>query len=333
MFCAKVLNLGSLPVVAARYREGGLRASGLRPDGPINNRSAGYQPAPHRFALFAAALLVVGGACFAADFSGASAFKYTQAAVAFGPRPSGSNANKALQTYIRTELHNWKCEVMEDPFLAKTPKGDVRMTNIIAKFPGKSGHAIAVTGHFDTKLFPGRKFVGANDGGSSTGLLLELAHVLSQTDHVDDIYVVFFDGEEAVGDWSDIDSVYGSRHLAYKWKGDGTLAKLKALINVDMIGDKSLDVLIEENSTASLRKLVWNTAAELGYKTYFLDDGEKVDDDHMPFLKLGVPSLDIIDFDYDPWHKDSDTMDKLSPKSLEIVGSVVVASVKKIDKQ
>ena len=140
--------------------------------------------------------------------------------------------------------------VIEDPFIGKTPKGDVPMTNIIAKFPGKSGHAIAVTGHFDTKLFPGRKFVGANDGGSSTGLLLELVPAtLADAQHADDIYVVFFDGEEAMGEWTDTDSVYGSRHLAYKWKADGTLAQLKALINVDMIGDKSLDVLIEENST------------------------------------------------------------------------------------
>ena len=280
-----------------------------------------------------AVTILLTSAAFAADFSGASALKYTQAAVAFGPRPSGSAANKQLQAYIRTQLHLLKCEVTEDPFVGKTPKGDVTMTNIIAKFPGKSGHAIAVTGHFDTKLFPKRRFVGANDGGSSTGLLLELAHVLSQTEHADDIYVVFFDGEEAVGDWTETDSVYGSRHLAYKWKGDGTLPRLKALINVDMIGDKSLDVLIEENSTVSLRKLVWKAAADLGYKTYFLDEGEKVDDDHMPFVKLGVPSLDLIDFDYDPWHKDSDTMDKLSPKSLEIVGAVVLESVKRIDKQ
>lgn len=280
-----------------------------------------------------ASLFLVAGSCLAADFSGASAFKYTQASVAFGPRPSGSAANRQLQGYIRTQLHMWKCEVIEDPFVAKTPKGDVPMTNIIAKFPGKSGRGIAVTGHFDTKLFPGRKFVGANDGGSSTGLLLELARDLSGVEHADDIYVVFFDGEEATGEWSDTDSVYGSRHLAYKWKADGTLGKLKALINVDMIGDKSLGVLIEENSTQSLRKLVWETASNLGYKPYFLDSGEKVDDDHMPFLKLGVPSLDLIDFDYDPWHKDTDTMDKLSPKSLEIVGTVVLASVKRIDRE
>ena len=272
-------------------------------------------------------------AAFAADFSGASALRYTQAAVAFGPRPSGSQANRELQAYIRTQLRMLKCEMTEDPFVAKTPNGDIPMTNIIAKFPGRSGHAIVVTGHFDTKLFPGRKFVGANDGGSSTGLLLELARDLNGTTRVDDVYVVFFDGEEAVNDWTETDSVYGSRHLAYKWKADGTLARIKALINVDMIGDKSLGVLIEENSTASLRKLVWTAASELGYKAYFLDSGEKVDDDHMPFLNLGVPSLDIIDFDYDPWHKDSDTLDKLSAKSLEIVGTVVLESIHRLERQ
>jgi Zn-dependent M28 family amino/carboxypeptidase len=271
--------------------------------------------------------------CFAADFSGASAFKYTQAAVAFGPRPSGSAANRQLQSYIRTQLHLLKCEVIEDPFTAKTFKGDIPMTNIIARFPGKSGHAIVVSGHFDTKLYPGRKFVGANDGGSSTGFLLEFARALSGAPRVDDVYVVFFDGEEALAEWTETDSVYGSRHLAYKWKADGTLAKIKALINVDMIGDKSLDILLDENSTASLRKLVWNTAAELGYKAYFLDTPEKMEDDHMPFIKLGVPSLDLIDFDYDPWHKDSDTMDKLSPKSLDIVGTVVLESIHRIERQ
>jgi glutaminyl-peptide cyclotransferase len=278
-------------------------------------------------------LMLFGVACIAADFSGASAFKYTQAAVALGPRPSGSAANRQLQAYIRAQLRMLKCEMTEDPFVAKTPKGDVAMTNIIAKFPGKSGKAIVVTGHFDTKLFPGRKFVGANDGGSSTGLLLELARDLNATSRVDDVYVVFFDGEEAVNDWTETDSVYGSRHLAYKWKDDGTLAKVKALINVDMIGDKSLGILIEGHSTSSLQKLVWNTASELGYKAYFLDKIEAVEDDHMPFLKLGVPSLDIIDFDYDPWHKDSDTMDQLSAKSLEIVGTVVLESVHRLEHQ
>ncbi|HEV1285905.1 MAG TPA: M28 family peptidase [Bryobacteraceae bacterium] len=287
----------------------------------------------YRAATAGSGVLLLAATAFAADFSGASAFKYTQAAVQFGPRPSGSAANRQLQAYIRAQLRLLKCEVIEDPFTAKTLKGDIPMTNIIAKFPGKSGKAIVVSGHFDTKLYPGRKFVGANDGGSSTGLLLELARDLSGTPRIDDIYVVFFDGEEALAEWTETDSVYGSRHLAYKWKADGALARIKALINVDMIGDKSLDILLDENSTPSLRKLVWSTAAELGYKAYFLDTPEKMEDDHMPFLKLGVPSLDLIDFDYDPWHKDSDTMDKLSPKSLDIVGTVVLESVHKLERQ
>jgi len=287
----------------------------------------------YRAATAGSGVLLLAATAFASDFSGASAFKYTQAAVAFGPRPSGSAANRQLQAYIRAQLHLLKCEVTEDPFTAKTLKGDIPMTNIIAKFPGKSGKAIVVSGHFDTKLYPGRKFVGANDGGSSTGLLLELARDLSATPRVDDVYVVFFDGEEALAEWTETDSVYGSRHLAYKWKADGTLARMKALINVDMIGDKSLGILLDENSTPSLRKLVWTTAAELGYKAYFLDTPEKMEDDHMPFIKLGVPSLDLIDFDYDPWHKDSDTMDKLSPKSFDIVGTVVLESVHKLEHQ
>jgi Zn-dependent M28 family amino/carboxypeptidase len=287
----------------------------------------------YRAATAGSGVFLLTAIAFASDFSGASAFKYTQAAVAFGPRPSGSAANRQLQAYIRAQLRLLKCEIIEDPFTAKTFKGDIPMTNIIAKFPGKSGKAIVVSGHFDTKLFPGRKFVGANDGGSSTGLLLELARTLNGTPRVDDVYVVFFDGEEALAEWTETDSVYGSRHLAYKWKADGTLAKIKALINVDMIGDKSLGLLLDENSTSSLRKLVWSTAAELGYKAYFLNDGEKMEDDHMPFIKLGVQSLDLIDFDYDPWHKDSDTMDKLSPKSLDIVGTVVLESVRKLEHQ
>src|SRR6185295_13140739 len=129
------------------------------------------------------------------------------------------------------------CQVAEDPFTAKTPKGDIAMKNIIAKFPGKSGKAIVITGHFDTKLFPGRKFVGANDGGSSTGLLLELARVLAHQPRNDDVYLVWFDGEEAVRtEWAGQDNLYGSRHLAELWSKNGTAAKIKGLINVDMIG-------------------------------------------------------------------------------------------------
>ncbi|HTS75047.1 MAG TPA: M28 family peptidase [Bryobacteraceae bacterium] len=268
----------------------------------------------------------------AANFSGASAFNFTRQVVAFGVRPSGSEANRKLQNYILAEIRKDGCEVSEDAFTASTPKGPIAMKNIICKFPGKSGKAIAITGHYDTKLFPGRHFVGANDAGSSTGFLLEMARVLAHDPHSDDIYLVWFDGEEAVREqWEGVDNLYGSRHLAEKWHKDGTLARMRALINVDMIGDKNLDIKQETNSNAALNKLVWDTARALGYGAYFLDDQLATEDDHQPFLKLGVPAIDLIDFDYPPWHEDSDTMDKLSAQSLEIVGTVVLETVHRLE--
>ena len=269
----------------------------------------------------------------AADVSGSSALEFTRHAVEFGVRPPGSPANLALQNYILAQLKKDGCEIIEDAFTAKTPQGMIAMKNIIAKFPGRSGRAIALTGHFDTKFFPGRKFVGASDGGSSTGLLLELARVFAHQPRVDDLYIAFFDGEEAFGEWTDTDSLYGSRHLADRWNKDGTLKRIKGLINLDMIGDKNLDIYDETNGNAALRKLVWGTAAELGYKAYFVDQQISEDDDHMPFVKLGVPAIDVIDIDYAPWHKDSDTMDKLSAQSLEIVGTVIYESVHRLERQ
>ena len=178
-------------------------------------------------------------------------------------------------------------------------------------------------------------FVGANDGGSSTGFLLELASVLQGAPHGDDIYLVFFDGEEAVREWSDTDSVYGSRHLAQRWSADGTIGKLKALINVDMIGDKNLKITWETNSAASLRSLVWDAADSLGYKAFFPREGGAVGDDHVPFLNVGVRALDLIDFESQNsfWHTPQDTMDKLSAESFKVVGAVVVKALGDLDRQ
>ena len=134
-------------------------------------------------------------------------------------------------------------------------------------------------------------------------------------------------------EWTATDSIYGSRHLAERWRKDGTLARIKALINVDMIGDKNLDVQQEANSNLALRKLVWSTAADLGYQAYFVDEPlGPIEDDHLPFLKLGVPAIDLIDFDYPPWHKDEDTIDKISAQSLEIVGTVVMETIHRLER-
>lgn len=270
----------------------------------------------------------------AADFSGAAALEYTRKAVAFGPRPPGSEANRKLQSYIEAQLKPLHCQISLDAFTAQTPAGGVPMRNIIAKFPGSSGGAIVITGHFDTKPMPGRVFVGANDGGSSTGFLLELAQVVNTMSHADDIYLVFFDGEEAFGEWSDTNGTFGSRHLANRWAEEGLLGRIKALINVDMIGDKDLGILQETMSSAPLRRLVWQTAADLGYGKYFLNLAQATEDDHLPFLKKGVNALDLIDFDFGPnneyWHTEKDTMDKLSAHSFDVVGNVLVAVLRKL---
>src|SRR5689334_7053635 len=211
--------------------------------------------------LIAAATALV----HAAEFSGTAALDFTKKAVAFGPRPAGTEANQKLQAYIKSQVRSFGCTAADDKFRASTPVGPRDMDNIIVHMPGTSGKAVVITGHYDTKPMPGILFVGANDGGSSTGALLELASVLCRQKHKNDIYLVWLDGEEAFAQWTATDSLYGSRHLADKWTSDGTSRKIKALINLDMIGDKDLAVMEDMNSDAALRKLVWDTAKELGY--------------------------------------------------------------------
>jgi Zn-dependent M28 family amino/carboxypeptidase len=270
---------------------------------------------------------------WAKNFNGAEAFEFTRQAVALGPRPDGSPAIAKLRTLIKQQLAMRGCEVISDSFTGQTPEGPIPMENIIAKFPGKSGRAIAVTGHYDTKRLA--NFVGANDGGSSTGMLLEMAAALQGRARTDDVYLVFFDGEEAIRDWSAIDSIYGSRHLAAKWSADGTNRTLKALINVDMTGDKNLRVWWDTSSVASLRSLIWDVGDSLGYSASFLRQGGGIDDDHIPFINAGVRAVDLIDFDSQKtfWHTPQDTMDKLSMRSFEIVGAVLMKTIAELEQQ
>lgn len=270
-----------------------------------------------------------------ASFNGAAAYGYSRKATAFGERPSGSEAISHLRDWIVSQLKPLGGKVTLDPFTGYTPTGAVPMVNIVVRFPGTSGKAIAVTGHYDTKRMPMVHFVGANDGGSSTGFLIEFARVISETKHSDDVYLVFFDGEEDVINWTPTDSRYGSRDLAAKWGRDGTLQRLKALINIDMIGDKDLDIANDSNSSMELRDELFAAAAKTGNAKYFRHDLAGIDDDHKPFGDMGVSVLDVIDLDYGPnnsyWHTAADTMDKLSIHSFQVVGDVVMELVAKLE--
>ncbi len=271
-------------------------------------------------------------------FDGAAAYDFTAKLVAFGPRPPGSAAIGKTQDYIHSQLEGFGCAVDEDAFNAQTPIGTLAMKNIVAKIPGTGPGIILLLTHYDTKRID--NFVGAEDGGSSTGLMLEMARLLcGGPKQRNAVWIAFLDGEEtqATMEWSDADSLYGSRELAARLAVSGDLKKIKAVILADMVGQRNLHILRESGSTKWLTDLVWHTAAKLGYSDIFLAEESSVTDDHGPFIRRGVPAIDIIDLaDYTNlgyWHTTQDTLDKISPRSLAIVGHVIVASVNELQKR
>ena len=268
-------------------------------------------------------------------FNGAKALEYARQFAAIGPRwPTGPGHPKA-EAFLRDQFKHDQVE--EDTFTANTPIGPVAMRNFIVRFPGKKDGVIVLSTHYETN-YPLRNinFVGANDGASTTGLLLTIADQLrGKTLDGYSVWLVFFDGEEAIQSWSASDSTYGSRHLAAKWGRDGTLGKIKAFILADMIGDKDLDIQRESKSTGWLVDLVRQAAHKFGYDRYFFKTEEAVEDDHLAFVDRGVPSIDLIDLDYGPnnsyHHTAQDTMDKISAKSLTIDGDVFLETIRLID--
>jgi len=268
-------------------------------------------------------------------FDGNRAFADVAKLVSFGPRPSGSEAIAKTQDYILSELKSYGCTADVDSFNSDTPAGRVPMKNILVKIPGERSGVILLGTHYDTKRIP--NFVGADDGGSSTGVMLELArHLCSQRGRYA-VWIAFFDGEEAVRlEWQDPDNCYGSREMAARFALGGELPKIKAFMLADIVGTKTPHFKRESYSTKWLVDLVWSVAKRLGYGNIFIDESSAIEDDHQSFLKRHVPSVDVIDLDNGPngdvyyWHTPQDTMDKLSPKTLAIVGHVFLESVKEL---
>jgi len=278
------------------------------------------------------------------------AFQYTREVTAFGPRYMGSENHKKLERYILDHLkddHLKGDQVEDDAFTADTVEGKFPVRNIIDKFPGTKDGIIVIMGHYDTN-YPLRNigYVGANDGGSSTAILLEFANQLrgglrdggpNKKRDGYSVWLVWTDGEEAVKTWSDTDSVYGSRHLAEKWEKDGTLKKIKALVVMDMIGDADLDIQRNTEGAPWLLDLIYSAAKRLGYQSHFYASELAIEDDHIPFFNRGVPTADVIDLDYGYnnvfHHTAQDTMDKLSPKSLEIAGDTIMETIHLLDQR
>jgi glutaminyl-peptide cyclotransferase len=273
-------------------------------------------------------------------FDGERAMQYAKEIVKFGPRPVGSANHKKVEEYLASRLKGDQVE--DDVLTADTPEGKFPVHNIIAKYPGTKDGIVVVASHYDTN-YPLRStsYVGANDGASSSALLLELANQLrGKTREGYSVWLVWDDAEEAIKPDTEIpfmeDSLYGINHVAEKWQADGTLKKIKAFLLADMIGDADLNIDRDSNSASWLEDVVGEAAKRLGYQSHFFARNNQVSDDHLPFMKRGVPCADLIDFSYGYnnvfWHTPQDTVDKLSPKSLEIVGSVVLESVHILDK-
>jgi Zn-dependent M28 family amino/carboxypeptidase len=268
-------------------------------------------------------------------FDGARAYKHVEQLVAIGPHSAGSEGIKRAQEYIVGQLKSFGCPVDEEDFQAhSTPVGDVAMKNIVVKLPGASPDIILYGSHYDTKKMA--NFVGADDGGSSTGVLLEFARLLCARKNADNIWLAFFDGEEDFNtNWAN-DNTYGSRELAAKMAIAGDLKHVKAMILVDMVGPTDPVYRRESNSTPWLTELLWSTAARLGYGKIFSNDINAIQDDHISFLQRKVPSADIIDFEptvLEYWHTPQDTLDKVDPRTLAVTGHVLIESLPELEKR
>jgi glutaminyl-peptide cyclotransferase len=302
-----------------------------RPRVGVSTRSSGQSPS-------------LGPVPAGVAFNGERSMDHVRKQVEFGPRPPGSPELAKTREYIVSELKKYGLSVVTDEFHAATPIGEKKMVNVTAEFPGELNDVIIIASHYDTKYYKDMEFVGANDPAASVATLIEMARVLTGINQKPKFtyWLVFFDGEEAFCEYWDQcskpdapDNTYGSRHFVATLKEKQELERVRSLILLDMIGYKNLDLGRDTISTKWLQDVIWETAKELGHDSVFVDRAEGIGgDDHVPFLKAGIPSVDLIQLNSFPhWHKATDTVDKVSPESMKIVGNVVLTSLPRIEKK
>jgi glutaminyl-peptide cyclotransferase len=267
-------------------------------------------------------------------FDSARAWEHLRKQVGFGPRPSGTPAIVETRKYIVEQLKASGIEAKEQAFIGMTPLGEVSMANVIATIPGRRPERLVLASHYDTKLYREFRFVGANDGASSTAALLELGRLLKARQNELTIELLFLDGEEArMTEWRGTDNTYGSRHYVQAAQKSGSLKTLRALVLLDMVGDRDLLIKRDSNSTPWLVDTIWAVAARLGHSSTFSSQLTVIEDDHIPFLRAGVAAVDIIDLENPTWHTPQDDLEHVSARSLQVVGDVVLAAIPEIEKQ
>jgi len=274
------------------------------------------------------------------NFDGARAYEHVRHLVDLGSRPPASDGIHRAQAYIIAQLQSYGCQVEEHDFHGSTPLGDLAMKNIVVKIPGTSQGIVLYATHYDTVRIP--NFVGADDGGSGVGTMLELARLFCARKNSLNVWIVFFDGEEAQGrwtdsasvNWTDTNSTFGSREMAASMALSGDLKRVKAMILADMIGPANLKIKRDTNSTPWLTDLIWATAAKLGYENVFVSEKFPITgDDHLSFIRRGVAGCDLIDFSIPYWHTPQDTLDKIDAQSLAVVGHVLAETLPRLEKK
>ena len=299
-------------------------------------------------ALVCLLLAVVAAAVAAASlhdsFDSQQAFAYTAEVAGFGERWPGSPGHQKTEDLIHQVLQKDGAQVEADNFTASTPRGPVPVHNIIGKFNVSADpqqEIFILAGHYDTLFKKG--FIGANDGASSSAILLSFADALAHQKTKMQIWLVWTDLEEAIQSFTDGDGLYGSTHLANKLAAEGLVPRIRGFFLLDMIGDKDLGVARETNSSPELQQVIAQAANQLGYGNYFFKYDADIIDDHAPFLQQGIPAVDVVDAEFGPaagsdgmgayHHTNADTMDKVSQHSLEVVGRTILLTIELIDAQ
>ena len=297
--------------------------------------------------VLAAGMVFFGSAAHAASqgrqatakFDGRRAFEDLQELVRLGERTAATEGAAQAAEFIARRLRDAGIQVRLDSFSEDTPWGRGRFTNVMGIIPGQCDSVVIIGGHYDTKAGIGRRFQGANDSGSSTAVLLEIARVLAAcSGQRMEKWVVFFDGEECRRSYGPHDGLHGSRRLARRLIQSGAVKRIRAAVIVDMVGDRDLELTIPPNCSTSLVSLLQRCAADRGFEGLVRSYPGPILDDHVPFLRCGIPAIDIIDFYYgsapgrnDYWHTLEDSLEHVSARSLETVGRIVVEMVRRLD--
>ena len=270
--------------------------------------------------------------------TGDAAMERVRRFVAVGPRVSGTEGAEAAAHHLMEELEAMGHDPLLDMFSEETSTGPMTFRNVYAFVSGRGTDQVIIASHYDTKGGISDTFAGANDSGSSTGLLLELARVIKDAPERDyAVTLAFFDGEECQRRYGPNDGLHGSRHLVKTLITNQRVASVRGAIVIDMIGDADLSLTVPRNSSPELTALLFEAAREQGVRSMLSLPRTQIVDDHVPFLAAGIPAIDLIDFHYgsrphgnDYWHTDADTLDKVSPQSLETVGHLVLRMLNKM---